>query len=195
MRFAALLLIPVLALASGCSSEPATGGALGMRIEAIRLERASGGATEIATQDRVTAVLFTSTICPVSNSYNERMKALYNEYSPRGVQFVFVNANASETGADIERHARAQGFPFPVYRDVGNGFADRVGARVTPHAFVFDKRGALVYRGAIDNGRSPSNITKQPLRAALDAVLAGKPIREPEVRAFGCSIERVKQEP
>lgn len=192
MRFAALLLLPVLALASGCSTEPPSGGALGMKVDTIRLELASGGPTEIATQGRVTAVVFTSTICPVSNSYNERMKALYNDYAPRGVQFVFVNANAEETGADIERHAHAQGFPFPVYRDVRNVLADQVGAEVTPHAFVFDKVGALVYRGAIDNGRNPSNITKQSLRAALDAVLAGKPVREPEVKAFGCSIERVK---
>jgi thiol-disulfide isomerase/thioredoxin len=165
---------------------------LGARLQRIETQTTASTPAEFSTSGHVTAVIFTSTQCPVSNAYNDRMKALYADYTPKGVQFVFLNANASESPADIDHHRAAQGFPFPVYRDAGNAFADKVGAQVTPHGFVFDTKGTLVYRGAIDNAKNPGNVTKQPLRDALDAALAGRPAPVAEVRAFGCSIERAR---
>src|SRR5256885_2049278 len=67
-----------------------------------------------------TVLIFTSTQCPISNSYNERMNALYKDYSGKNVQFVFVNANANESPAEIADHVRKNGFAFKVYKDAGN---------------------------------------------------------------------------
>src|SRR6266851_8805749 len=59
-----------------------------------------------------TVVIFISTQCPVSNGYNERMNALHDDYSRRGVHFIFINANANESAAEVEEHARSHGFSF-----------------------------------------------------------------------------------
>ena len=60
----------------------------------------------------IKVVVFISTICPVSNSYNLRMKELYRDYAPKGVKFEFLNANQNETQGEVEEHARrAVGHP------------------------------------------------------------------------------------
>ena len=98
-----------------------------------------------------TVLIFISTQCPISNSYNERMNALYKDYAGKNVQFVFANANANESPAEIEQHAQANQFAFKVYKDAGNLLADKFGATVTPETFVFDKNGVLQYHGYIDD--------------------------------------------
>src|SRR4029450_3914929 len=67
-----------------------------------------------ALKGDTTVVIFVSTACPISNAYNDRMKAVYNHYAGKGVRFVFVNANSTETGAEVAAHAKAHGFPFEV---------------------------------------------------------------------------------
>jgi len=69
-----------------------------------------------ALKGNVTVVVFIATQCPVSNAYNERMKALYRGLHAQGVKFVFLNANRTEPAADVARHAQEHGFPFPSIR-------------------------------------------------------------------------------
>jgi len=138
----------------------------------------------------ITVVMFIATQCPVSNAYNDRMKALYNGYAPKGVKFVVINSNSSEPAAEVAAHAAAHGFPFPVYKDPGNVVADRFGAQVTPETYVLDRTGVIRYHGSIDDSQNPANIKSQGLHLALDAVLAGQPVTKAETKAFGCSIKR-----
>lgn len=141
----------------------------------------------------VTVLIFVSVQCPISNDYNERMIALYNDYSAKGVKFVFLNANVTESPTQIMDHAKQVGFPFPVYRDAGNLIADRFGAQVTPESYVLDKTSTMVYHGAIDDARNPVRVTTKGLRLALDAVLAGSAVTTTETKAFGCTIKRVRK--
>lgn len=141
----------------------------------------------------VTVVTFIATQCPVSNAYNERMKAVYNDYSQKGVHFVFVNANRTEPAAEVAEHAARHGFPFPVYKDDSNTVADRFGASVTPEAYVIDRMGTLVYHGSIDDSQEVRRVRTERLRTALDAVLAGRPVPQAETKAFGCTIKRVQK--
>ncbi len=96
-----------------------------------------------ALKGDVTVVMFISAKCPISNNYSERMKALYNQYSPKGVKFVFLNANQNEPPAEVEQHAREHGYPFPIYKDANNVVADLFGAQVTPEAFIIDSQGVI----------------------------------------------------
>src|SRR5580658_7020140 len=141
----------------------------------------------------VTTIVFVSVQCPVSNAYNERMNALYKDYSAKGVHFLFLNANNTEPAAAVAEHAQAHGFAFPVYKDNGNVVADRFGAQATPETFVIDRTGTVVYHGSIDDSQQPSRIQNQWLRKALDSVLAGKPVEKAETKAFGCTIKRVRK--
>ncbi len=146
-----------------------------------------------ALRGDLTVVMFVSVQCPISNDYNERMIALYNDYSAKGIKFVFLNANATESPTQILDHAKQVGFGFPVYRDPGNVVADRFGAQVTPESYVIDKSGTMLYHGAIDDARNPARVTAKGLRLALDAAMAGQPVATAETRAFGCTIKRVRK--
>src|SRR5438270_2139424 len=76
----------------------------------------------------VTVVTFIATQCPVSNAYNQRMNAVYRDYAPKNVKFVFINANRSEPASEVRQHAKNAAFVFPVYKDANNVVADRFGA-------------------------------------------------------------------
>ena len=138
----------------------------------------------------VTVVTYIATRCPISNDYNERMKAVYNDYHPKDVKFVFINSNVKELAAEVAEHTQNNGFPFPVYKDPGNVVADLFGAEFTPETYVM-KAGQIVYHGRIDDARR-GDITDHSLRNALDDVLAGKTPAKQETKAFGCTIKRAK---
>jgi peroxiredoxin len=146
-----------------------------------------------ALKGPLTVVTFIATQCPVSNSYNQRMIDLYKDYASKNVKFVFINANRSEPASEVRDHARRVGFPFAVYKDPGNVLADRFDAQVTPESFVIDSSGTIRYHGSIDDSMEESHVRVRRLRAALDAVLAGKPVPSAETKAFGCTIKRVRK--
>jgi alkyl hydroperoxide reductase subunit AhpC len=146
-----------------------------------------------ALGQEIRVVVFISTVCPVSNSYNLRMKELYRDYAPKGVKFEFLNANQNESQMDVEDHARSVGFPFPVAKDANNAMADRLGAEYTPESFVIDREGVVRYHGRIDDAQNPARVRHSSLRLAIDAVLAGGKAPQPETKAFGCVIKRVRK--
>jgi thiol-disulfide isomerase/thioredoxin len=141
----------------------------------------------------ITVVTFIATQCPVSNSYNQRMNAIYQDYSSKGVKFIFVNANRTEPANEVREHAKRVGFAFPVYKDADNVLADRFDAQVTPESYLIDSAGIIRYHGSIDDSQNESYIRAQRLRLALDAVLAGKTVDQAETKAFGCGIKRVRK--
>jgi len=176
----------VLALAACAALLPAA--------EPLKLTAPDGKTVTVPLTGKTTAVIFVSVQCPVSNAYNGRMKELYSEYKAKGVDLVFVNANATESQADVAKHAADNGFAFAVYKDVDNVMADRLNAQVTPETYVFDKSGNLAYHGSIDDSQAVERISKKPLKGALDAILAGSAPPAASSKAFGCSIKRAKKQ-
>lgn len=167
---------------------------LGSKVTDFNLADVKGNPVAYAAlKGDVTVVTFIATKCPISNDYNERMKAVYNDYAPKGVHFIFVNANSSEPAAEVAEHAEKNGFAFPVYKDPDNAVADRFGAQVTPESFVIDSGGVIRYHGYIDDSRNAERIQKQGLRLALDAVMAGRQVEPAQTKAFGCTIKRGKK--
>ena len=142
---------------------------------------------------QVTVVGFISAKCPVSDAYNQRMSALYRDYSSKGVRFVFLNPNSNETFEDMKKQIATAALAFPLYKDGGNLVADFLGAQTTPEFFVLDGTGAVRYRGAFDDSQNPARVKVHGLTAAVDALLAGKPVPTDRLRAFGCTIHRVRQ--
>ena len=167
---------------------------LGSQVSDFGIKDVQGNAVQFSSlKGDVTVVLFIATQCPVSNAYNERMKALYTDYTPKGVKFVFLNANRTEPAAEVARHTQEHGFPFQVFKDDDNVTADRFGATVTPEAFVLDRAGTIRYHGSVDDSQAIERVQTQRLRNALEAVLAGRAVESPETKAFGCTIKRVKK--
>jgi peroxiredoxin len=167
---------------------------VGSQVTDFPLTQLNGSPTAFsALKGNVTLVIFISVQCPVSNSYNDRMKALYQDYAAKGVKFIVINANRTEPAPAVAEHAQAHSFPFTVYKDENNIVADKFGATVTPETYVIDASGTIRYHGSIDDSMNPSRVTSQRLRQALDAVLAGKEPPQTETKAFGCTIKRVQK--
>lgn len=138
-------------------------------------------------------LMFVATQCPVSNAYNERYNKLFEDYSAKNVAFVGINSNKQESVEEIKQHAAEHGFKFPILKDINNIIADKLDAQRTPEIFVVHPTTyEILYHGRIDDSQRESLIKTNDLRAALDEILAGKPVTVKETKAFGCTIKRVK---
>lgn len=134
-------------------------------------------------------IIFLSAQCPVVKGYNARINQIAADYAAKGIAFIGINSNATESLDWVKSHA-LEHYKFPVLIDKNNVLADKLGATVTPEAYYYDGKSVLRYHGAIDNDRSGEAITANYLRAAFDATLDGKTVETTRIKAFGCSIKR-----
>jgi peroxiredoxin len=169
---------------------------LGDTVPAFALPDTDGAEHQVplAEAPPATVLVVTCLHCPYVIAWNPRLRAVAEEYMPRGVRFLGIHANdATRYPADsldhMKRFVREHDWPYPYLHDESQDVARALGAEVTPHVFVLDGQQRLVYRGAPDaDHRDPSQDAIW-LRRALDAVLAGEAVSEPETRARGCSVK------
>jgi peroxiredoxin len=146
-------------------------------------------------------VAFICNHCPYVIHIRSVFAALGGEYQARGVAVVAINSNDAETYPDDSPAKMAEeieiaGYTFPYLVDESQSVAKAYHAACTPDFFLFDKEKKLVYRGQFDDSR-PKNerpVTGKDLRAALDAVLAGKPVNPDQKPGIGCSIKWKKEQ-
>ena len=149
-------------------------------------------------------VVFTCNHCPTAQAYEERLKKIVEDYKAKGVAVVAISPNDpksvrldelgyTELGDsldDMKVRAKAGAFNFPYLYDGDTEAVSRAyGPTVTPHAFVFDATRRLRYVGRIDDSERAPLVKTQDLRAALDAVLAGRAPEPAQTPAFGCSVK------
>ena len=141
-------------------------------------------------------VAFLCNHCPFVKHVRQAFAALAEEYQGRGVAVVGINSNDFEAHPDdspakmLEEIALA-GYTFPYLVDADQEVAKAYRAACTPDFFVFDGERRLVYRGQMDSSR-PGNDRPNDgadLRAALDAVLEGRPVPERQRPSAGCNIK------
>jgi peroxiredoxin len=166
--------------------------AIGATIADFSLPDASGKEHTLASLagKNGSVLIFMAVQCPVSNAYNERMEKLAQDYKAKGINVIGINSNVGDSAEAVKAHAAEKNLTFVILKDAGNKVADRLGASVTPEAYFIDASNKLLYRGRIDNSKSPEGVTSSELREALDATLAGKPITKTTANAFGCTIKR-----
>jgi hypothetical protein len=158
----------------------------------IRLSRTDGVPEYIDPKEsRATVLLFLSTVCPISNAYQDRIQALLRDFGGQPVRFVLINSNDNESAAETQQYAEDVKFPIPFFKDWRNTVADRFGATLTPEAVVIDAGGAGRYQGGIDDARNPARVKVAAVRIAVQDLLAGRPVSVKPIRAFGCAIKKV----
>jgi peroxiredoxin len=141
-------------------------------------------------------VMFICNHCPYVKHIRSGLADLGREYQKRGVGIVAINSNdvqnyPEDSPERMRQEVKAAGYVFPYLYDEAQSAARAYRAACTPDIFLFDKNRRLVYRGQFDDSR-PGNgrpVTGRDLRAALDAVLAGKPVPEPQTPSMGCNIK------
>ena len=147
----------------------------------------------IAQADGPVALIFVRSDCPISNRYAPELARLLDEYPSRGVAMHLVYCDSSQTPAAIAKHLKEYNLPDHALIDAGHRLVKLTGATITPEAAVFDAKGQMVYRGRIDDrfvdfGQARPAATEHDLREALEALLAGKPIKKAKTQAVGCYI-------
>ena len=141
-------------------------------------------------------VAFLCNHCPFVKHVREAFAALAREYQARGVAVVGISSNDFEAYPDdsparMKAEAREAGYTFPYLVDASQEVAKAYRAACTPDFFVFDAQRRLAYRGQMDSSR-PGNGRPNDgadLRAALDAVLEGRAVPEPQRPSAGCNIK------
>ncbi|MFO0809882.1 MAG: redoxin domain-containing protein [Gemmataceae bacterium] len=141
---------------------------------------------------KAVALVFVANGCPLAERYLPTLQKLHTDYTGKGVAVVAVNVGSDDSIPAMAATALRAGCEFPVVRDFDLSCARAVGASRTPEAVILDATRAIRYRGRIDDqyrhGPALPAPTRNDLRDALDAVLAGKPVASPEVPADGCPI-------
>jgi peroxiredoxin len=141
-------------------------------------------------------VIFMCNHCPYVRHVRSALADLTREYQAKGVAIVGINSNDVRAYPDdgpeaMRLEVDAAGYVFPYLYDETQEVAKSYSAACTPDFFLFDRDRRLFYRGQMDDSR-PGNgkpVTGRDLRAALEAVLAGKPAPEHQVPSAGCNIK------
>ncbi len=189
------LLLCGLLVGSLSAAEPARAG---LTVEEFSLKDAAGKTVAFSDyKDRkAVVVVFLGTQCPINNAFLPILAEMHQKYADKGVQFLGVNSNRHDSPERVAEHAKKHDLPFPVLKDAGNLVADKLKAERTPEALVV-AGGKVVYRGRIDDRFGYKHRRDKPSRldlaAALDEVLAGKPVSVAVTEVEGCFITRAVQ--
>jgi peroxiredoxin len=141
-------------------------------------------------------VVFMCNHCPYVKHIRQGLAQFARDYIPRGVAMVGINSNdvvryPEDSPARMAEEVKAAGYIFPYLFDETQAVAKAYRAACTPDFYVFDAARRLVYRGQFDDSR-PGNgipVTGKDLRAAVEAVLAGKPVSPNQKPSLGCNIK------
>lgn len=175
---------------------------VGVAAPAFTASATSGKAVSLADQRGKTVVLeWTNHDCPYVRKHYEtgNMQALQKEATGQGVVWLTIISSAPGTqgfvsaGQADELTATRQAAPTAVLLDPTGTVGKMYGATNTPHMYVIDKGGTLMYAGAIDDRptarRSDVPGAQNYVREALQAVAAGQPVKTPVTRAYGCTVK------
>jgi peroxiredoxin len=141
-------------------------------------------------------MMFICNHCPYVKHVRGELARLGRDYGDRGVGIVAICSNDVRTHPEdgperMAEEARDAGYTFPYLHDATQEVARAYRAACTPDFFVFDAQRRLSYRGQLDDSR-PGNgrpVNGADLRAALDAVLAGRPAPGTQKPSAGCNIK------
>jgi peroxiredoxin len=177
---------------------PSTMTALGSSAPAFSLPDTNGRRVSLGdfTSAPALLVMFICNHCPFVKHIRAELARLGAEYQRRGAAIVAINSNdivryPDDSPARMKDEVKLAGYTFPYLFDESQQVAKAYDAACTPDFFLYDRNRKLAYRGQLDDSR-PSNgvpVTGKDVRAALDAVLAGKPVSQDQRPSIGCNIK------
>jgi peroxiredoxin len=158
----------------------------------------SGETVKLIDVDEAKAllVMFICRHCPYVRHVRPEIARLGHDYDGSDLSIIAISANdpgeyPEDAPESLAEEAREAGYTFHYLFDETQEVAKAYRAACTPDFFLFDGDRTLVYRGQLDDSR-PGNdvpVTGKDLRAAIDAVLAGRPVAQDQRPSVGCSIK------
>jgi len=175
---------------------------LGAKVADFSLQdfRGKSHALADAKDAKLIVVAFLGVECPLSKLYGPRLAQLSKDYADKGVVFLGVDSNRQDAPTEMAHFAKEHGIEFPLLKDLNNTLADQLGATRNPQVFVLDANHAVRYTGRIDDqygfqtgsGYAKTRVNRHDLTSALDELLSGKEVTQPQTEAIGCLIGRVR---
>lgn len=196
---AAACSLGLLAVSQLSASQPAASAAIGQPAPAWTLEDQDGNTHSLADfKGKIVVLEWFNNECPfVVKFYREgHMNRLAARYMDKGVVWLAVNSTNWHNNEHNRKIAQEWNIQRPILNDSKGDVGRAYGARTTPHMYIINAEGVLVYAGAIDS--NPSSNTADIdgatnfVAKALDELLAGKPVSQPETRPYGCSVKYAK---
>jgi len=133
-------------------------------------------------------IIFWCNHCPYVKAWEKEVLRIVENYKDK-FGFAFINSNdPNKYPEDSFENMKKKNYPVPYLFDETQEVAKMFGAERTPHVFVFDKDGNLVYKGAVDDDYE-GNPKKRYLIEVLDALISGKEVPYMETPAVGCTIK------
>ncbi len=132
--------------------------------------------------------------CPVCRNMATDLRELEKAYRPKGVEFLMVNSNLQDSRESIKAEAKEFGFDLPILKDEHQLVGEQLGVTRTAEVFVIDpKTWKVVYHGPLDDRvtyeRQKAKADQTWVADALDAMLAGKPVKVAAEPGIGCLID------
>ena len=179
------------------AATPSTMLALGTLMPDFKLPDFDGNTVSSASKaDQPILIIFLCPHCPFVRHTRLEIGRFGRDYQPKGLVMFGINSNDTaafpEDGPDgMREEAKIAGYTFPYLRDEAQEVAKLYKAACTPDIFLFDSNRRLVYRGQLDGSRPRNDfpVTGSDLRAAADAVLAGRLPPEDQKPSIGCNIK------
>jgi peroxiredoxin len=145
---------------------------------------------------KVLLVMFICRHCPFVRHIKQELARLGRDYTDKNVGILAisvsdVSVHPQEAPESLREMAQELELTFPLCYDESQETAKAYTAACTPDFFLFDASRKLVYRGQLDGSRpgNPIPVNGSDLRAAIDAVLADKPVRKEQKPSIGCNIK------
>jgi thioredoxin-related protein len=150
-----------------------------------------------AVQGNGVMVMFSCNTCPYVIRNQARTKAITAYAKQHNIGVILVNSNEADRGdgdsySEMQAYAKQQGYDFYYAVDAGSRLADAFGATRTPEVYLFDSKGILQYKGAIDdNPVDEHHVTRGHTKEAITEMVNGKPVSVKVSRSLGCAIKRM----
>lgn len=150
----------------------------------------NGSEIKVGAKNSPLVVIFLSSKCPCSDSHIAELQELSHQFSD--FEFVGIHSNMDEDLESSKKYFQQKKLNFAIIQDKNTQLADQFKAFKTPHAFVLNPKGQILYQGGVTNSAQFSRANKKFLREALEDIRANKAVRTPEGRTLGCVIARSK---
>lgn len=186
----------------GHFAQAAQAATIGQAAPAFELVDVNGKAASLAQFKGKHVVLeWTNPGCPfVQKHYSsQNMQSLQKDAIAKDVVWLSISSTAKDHGDYLapaalrDQYKQWGAAPTAMLMDDSGKVGQAYGARTTPHMYLIDPNGVLVYAGGIDDKRSanPADVktAKNFVRAALSESLAGKPVSVPTATPYGCSVK------
>ena len=195
MRKSMIWVLPLMLLTAAVADELK----IGSEMPLAEVKMTDVGGKNVSLKDAMgengLLVVFSCNTCPWVNAWEDRYISVSKLSQKKGVGMIAINSNegSRENGDgmdDMQAQAKKAKYDFYYTVDEGSKLASAFGASLTPHIYLFNNKGTLVYRGAIDdNARRPKKVENPWLMDAINAMVAGDKINTTSTKALGCSIK------